>query len=199
MSNLPPFLLDLYQFWTERLANELDESLRYHSVHHTQEVFNCCSTRASIEKLPEKSRDSLLLAALFHDTGFLYQSYQHEKRSCEIVEEVLAKLQFPLSEIQYIQQLILSTQLPQSPFDLPSSILCDCDLHYLGTSKYQEYSDALRFELEMRNGPMDELDWINLQINFLENHLYHTPWAQQELNKGKQKVLKKLLQQRSAL
>lgn len=199
MRDLPPYLLDLHQFWTARLAAELDTNLRYHSASHTLEVFQCCFQRAVAEGLTFEERDRLLLAALFHDTGFLYQSHQHEKRSCAIAEEALRKLHFSNGEIEYIQKLILSTQLPQSPFDLPSSILCDCDLHYLGTSNYDQYSKNLRHEIEVRNGLMDELTWLNLQIDFLEKHHFHTPWAQQTLENGKQTVLKELLQKRSSL
>jgi hypothetical protein len=67
--------------------------------------------------------------------------------------------------------------VPQNPKNLLESIICDVDLDYLGRKDFYEISDLLYQELLERLDFFDRTQWDKIQIEFLENHHYHTEFA----------------------
>ncbi|HEY0092358.1 MAG TPA: HD domain-containing protein, partial [Flavobacterium sp.] len=76
-------------FILNRLTTELPPHLQYHSINHTLDVYRTAAMIASKENIDEAQMRLLLIAALFHDSGFLFQSKGHEVISCKIATEVL--------------------------------------------------------------------------------------------------------------
>lgn len=185
--------------WLMKLREELNADLLYHGVHHTEEVIEVCEIRSIEEQLNEDDRCLLLVAALFHDSGFLIESKGHELHSCDLARKQLPEFGYSKEEIEYVCQLIMTTKVPQSPFDHLSKILCDADLYYLGTNRYAVVSQKLRDELEIANGSMSEKDWLNLQLGFLKSHTFHTQWAKENLESNKQARIQELTEQLEAL
>ena len=70
------------------LSAQLDKKLCYHNIDHTLDVIEQAEQIALSEKIsPAKEILLLKVAALFHDTGFLYVYTGHEEKSCEIARE----------------------------------------------------------------------------------------------------------------
>jgi uncharacterized protein len=182
-----------------KLREELNASLLYHGVHHTEEVIEVCEIRSKEEGFSDDDRCLLLVAALFHDSGFLIESKNHELHSCDLARKQLPEFGYSQEEIDYICRLIMTTRIPQSPFDKLSRILCDADLYYLGTSRYKVVSKNLRDELEISHGKMTEFAWLELQLDFLKSHQFHTEWAQKYLESKKQDRILELIQELNAL
>ena len=166
------------------LKENLPEHLSYHSVNHIQDVI------ASVEKIAESENvndeDMVLLktAALFHDTGFLYGSKNHEEKSCEIAQQYLADYEYSQSQIEKISGMIMATKIPQTPHNNLEQILADADLDYLGRDDFFVIGDKLFEELSMFGIVNSERDWNLLQEKFLESHHYFTQTA---INSRKQK------------
>ena len=70
-----------------RLQKELPKHLTYHSVFHVRDVMKAAERIAVSEKVNEDDLILLKTAALFHDTGFMYNPKNHEEKSCEIAQE----------------------------------------------------------------------------------------------------------------
>lgn len=177
------------------LDDGLDPRLTYHSTTHTLDVIQQAERIGASEGITDPRMLVLLkIAALFHDTGFLYTYKGHEKKSCEIMEKTLAGPLFNSSEITMIKDMIMATKIPQSANTLPEMILCDADLDYLGRVDFERISDRLHQEMINYDLVKTESEWDKLQVRFFESHSYLTSSSQRDRNPMKLQQLEKLRQ-----
>ena len=177
----------------DRLANEINPLLAYHNRSHTAEVVENAERIARIEGITgERELLLLMLAALFHDTGFLYVNNGHEEKSCMIAMDELRDWDFEPSERDMICTLIMATKVPQMPQTRLEEIICDADLDYLGRSDFWEISNNLKKEYLGLGTIRSEEEWLPLEIKFLESHRYFTEISKKIRAPEKQKHLKQL-------
>ena len=157
---------------------ELDPGLSYHCIEHTLDVVKHSTRVALDESINEKEMYLLKIAALYHDTGFLYAYKDHENKSCEIFLEDSKLFQFREGDKKIILDLIMATKVPQQSKNLLQKIICDADLDYLGRHDFDEIAGRLKKEFLNYGIIADENEWRHLQIKFLENHAYHTNSSQ---------------------
>ena len=182
---------DIFQL----LDDGLDPRLTYHSTVHTRDVMQQAERIAASEGITDHGTLLLLqVAALFHDTGFLYSYKGHEEKSCEIMEKSLADSKFNLSEMAIIKNMIMATKIPQSPHTLPEMILCDADLDYLGRVDFEQISDRLWMEMINYKLIKTEPEWNQVQVSFFEGHRYFTNYSQRDRNPIKMQQLEMLRQ-----
>ncbi len=160
-----------------KLKHELPHSLTYHSTKHITDVYRSAQKLAKLEKVKGEDLTLLLTAVLFHDSGFIWQLYQHEVVSCEIVNKHLPDFGYTPEQIERICGMIMATRIPQSPRNLLEEIICDSDLDYLGREDFFEIGLGLYKELCMYDIVDNENDWNRLQVRFLESHHYFTESA----------------------
>ena len=157
------------------LNDKLDPKLTYHNLAHTQDVMNQVERIARGENISDINDLMLLkVAALFHDSGFLYVYKHHEERSCQIMEEFMQDGDFSQEDITRIKGMIMATQIPQTPHNLMEKIICDADLDYLGRDDFEKISNGLKEEFLVYQVIKSESDWDPLQIGFFEAHNYFT-------------------------
>ncbi|MEP7268001.1 MAG: HD domain-containing protein [Saprospiraceae bacterium] len=179
-----------------KLEKELPAGLTYHGVHHTMDVMQAGLAIAETEKLSKKDIQLLRLAIWFHDSGFTSTYRGHEEAGCLIAKKMLPKFHFDNEDIEVICGLIRATKIPQTPDTLLERIICDADLDYLGRSDVYEIADTLFQEIKNKIGPINENDWNDLQISFLEAHNYFTSFAKKHRAPSKLKYLKQLKKQK---
>ena len=75
------------KFILNKLKKELPKNLTYHSINHIRDVYRSAKLLAKMEKVKGVDLTLLLTAVLFHDSGFLWQPYEHERVSCEIASK----------------------------------------------------------------------------------------------------------------
>ncbi|MBS1743270.1 MAG: HD domain-containing protein [Bacteroidetes bacterium] len=167
----------IYTLVLNRLK-ELAPALSYHCIEHTLDVLQQASRVAKDENINEKELYLLRVAALYHDTGFLYKYKDHESKSCEIFLEDSKQFTFTDSDKRIIVDLIMATRVPQQPKTLLQRIICDADLDYLGRHDFDVIAAKLKSEFFNFGIVSDEKDWHTLQKMFLENHSYHTSSSQ---------------------
>ena len=68
----------------------------------------------------------------------------------------------------------MATKIPQQPEDKLSQLLCDADLDYLGREDFYSIGNTLYQELKTRSVVEEESTWMEIQINFLEQHQFFT-------------------------
>lgn len=175
------------------LRHQLGEQLFYHCHEHTIDVLEGCKRLSDMEDVNEYNRYLIYTAALFHDSGFIHSPVEHEKRSAEIAAQMLPEFGYTQAEIEEIGRMIISTKLPQSPFDLNSSILCDADLDYLGRPDFFDIAPTLREEWKHMGKLFTDVEWLQLQKSFLSNHRYHCKSACNLRKETKEKNLQEVL------
>ncbi|MBD3907142.1 HD domain-containing protein [Chryseobacterium sp. Ch-15] len=161
----------------KRLRENLPEHLSYHSVMHVKDVIDAVEKIAKSEGVSDEDLLLLKTAALFHDTGFLYGSKNHEEKSCEIAVEYLSDNGYSDLQIEKIKGMIMATKIPQTPKNHLEQIVADADLDYLGRDDFFVIGDKLFEELSMFGIVNSERDWNLLQEKFLESHHYFTETA----------------------
>ena len=176
----------------ERMRSGLSSELTYHSIDHTLAVFNQCKILAESEGISPSELRLLLVAALYHDAGYLFIATGHEDVSCDIVAGNLPNFGYTNSDVATICSLIMATKIPQHPESHLAEILCDADLDYLGKSDYFVYADKLYQEMKSHGDVSDRIAWNKMQLEFLNAHHYFTKSAILARNEQKAENIKQL-------
>ncbi|MBV5314530.1 MAG: HD domain-containing protein [Prolixibacteraceae bacterium] len=182
----------LYEKTISRLGKDLPAYLTYHDANHTRYVLEKTILIAEKEKVSDHELFLLKVAALYHDTGYLKSSENHETESCRIATQDLAELGFVETEIDQICNMIMATKIPQQPKSNIEGILADADLEYLGTSEFDVISDKLLTELKHFRPELTTNQWLSMQIDFISKHKYHTEYCQTHYKSTKLKNLEKI-------
>lgn len=159
-----------------RLEKELPAHLTYHTAGHTKKVVELTGLLSEEEGLSDHEIQLLLIAAVFHDTGFLVSPIDHEEISVKIFREY----DLPLEEEEKlkIDRYIRATRIGAPLTSREEYIITDADLFYLGTDGYLPISDQLRKEWENLGNHYTDKQWFDLQVRFMENHKFRTRSAQ---------------------
>ena len=183
----------LKRFIIEKLKKELSEKLTYHGALHTLYVLKSCNQY--IKRMQIGANDAYLLrtAAIMHDTGFMWNFDNHEDESIKYTKELLPGWNYSSSDIDKIVGMIQATKKPQQPKNALEQILADSDLDYLGTEYFYTIGNKLYTELLAINKISTKEEWNRLQVTFLQEHKYHTPFAIKYRKPVKQKYLKEIM------
>ncbi|MEO1624895.1 MAG: Pycsar system effector family protein, partial [Bacteroidota bacterium] len=147
-------------------------------------------------EVSEQELFRLRIAALFHDTGYTRTYEQHEQASQDIARETLAPMGLEETEINAICQLIEATILFRPPSNLLEQIIKDADLNNVGSEAFQASSNKLRHEWKVfLKEEYDEEGWAKNTLQFLQEHQFYTPVAQDKFGQHKKRNLKKLEKQ----
>lgn len=184
----------LKKFVLGKLVNELSDKLTYHGVNHTIHVLKTCNQYIKRMHVPANEAYLLRTAALMHDTGFIWNYENHEQESIRFTKELLPFWKYTNTEIEKIIGIINATKIPQTPHNLLEQIMGDADLDYLGTDLFHKIGNKLYRELMALNKITNEEQWDRIQVNFLQNHVYHTPFAKKHREPVKQKYLVEILE-----
>lgn len=186
-----------FTFFREKVLNtltlEISPLLSYHNAGHTVEVLEQTERIARAEGISDKQQLLILkLAALYHDTGFLFVYKGHEEISCEIARRDLANSDLTDKEMDLICNIIMATRVPQMPHTHLEEIICDADLDYLGRDDFWIISNNLKKEFLQFGLIGCEDEWINREIQFIEPHSYFTKASQKLRDPEKLKHLSRL-------
>ncbi len=161
----------------KKLSEELSAQLSYHTIDHVTDVYEACEQIAKVEGIPGEELELLLTAALYHDSGYLVQSKDHERISCQIARKHLPAFEYSETQVEMICGMIMATKLPQSPRNRLEEILCDADLDYLGRDDFYRIANRLYKEFYREGIVSSEQEWNKVQLKFLEDHQYFTRTA----------------------
>ncbi len=188
---LEKYFNEQYPRVTEVLSSQLNPHYYYHNLRHTLDVIENTQIIGKAEGLEPIDLWVLKIAALFHDTGFLDQRKHHEIAGVEFFKK---QVDFKLDNnlIEKISNCILATQMPQNPKNLLECVICDADLDYLGRNDFEEIGLDLFQELKYCNEIATETEWDEMQVKFLQNHIFHTHYSKTNREPIKQQHLSKL-------
>jgi adenylate cyclase len=183
MSELESFFEEQYPIIRDRLTHSLHPEYHYHNIRHTMDVIEQSQIIGEAEGLNKRELLLLKIAALFHDTGFLKNRKDHESTSVEYFK-IAATNQLSPEDIIQISQSIMSTKMPQMPFNQIDKVLCDADLDYLGREDFIAIAGALFREMNFCDEIQSEDEWDLLQVQFLSRHQFHTQFSKNNRGPG---------------
>ena len=178
----------------QKLKADLPGHFFYHNIDHTLDVYQCAESIAAKEDISDTDKRILLIAALYHDCGYLLQIRDHETASANIARESLTKFGYSPREIEQVCAIIMATRIPQSPTSHLEKIICDADLDYLGRADFLETGQKLYRELLATGQVNNPEEWDDLQVVFLQQHQYFTKTSKQDRQPKQQDNLSTLQQ-----
>ncbi len=158
----------------DRLETELSSNLYYHGIHHTLDVYEVSIKIAELENLNQEEKILVNTAALYHDSGFLFQYEENEVLAVEMVNEVLPNFGYNAHQIKTIGEIILTTRVKARPVSLLEKVMCDADYDYLGRNDVTKIAETLHQELAEHGFLFSKDEWNETQIKFLKKHEYYT-------------------------
>jgi len=162
---------------SEFQKNSPDNNL-YHNFDHTLDVVQISVEIASAMGISTNDYEELVIAAWFHDIGHFETCLGHEEISAKKAKFFLVDFNLPAEKINRIVNCIMATKIPQTPTNNIGEILCDADLHHLGTKEFYLKSEFLRNEIKLKdNCEFSTQEWIRKNIDFLNSHHYFTDYA----------------------
>ena len=173
-----------------KIDAELDKSLTYHCYAHTLDVMKQALALAEIDDLAEHERLLLMIAAAFHDAGFLLQKPKNEPIGAEMASEaMLASNEFSVEEREMVWQMIMDTQLnaegpAQTARTHLSPWLLDADLANLGRDDFWHQTTLLSEEMQI---PIEEM--LPFTQTLMARHGWLSPAGQLLFSEKKQQNL----------
>ena len=155
------------------LTTGLDPRLVYHTLAHTAYVAAQAQALATAAALPPPQAEELLLAAWFHDTGYLDTYDGHEYASMVRAEAWLRKQGVGAERIELIKNLIRATHRDEPRRTELEKLLVDADMSNLAAADFRARAELIRAEWELRlDKSYSDAEWAELQLNFMLAHRY---------------------------
>jgi predicted metal-dependent HD superfamily phosphohydrolase len=174
-------------FINELFSRRNQVVLKYHNLHHTENVVARCYEIASHFDLTNPELFCLISAAWFHDCGHLFNELaDHEKAGSDLMAAFLKSCLTSDSLITIITNCIIVTKMPSRPVTEIEKIICDADTYHFGTPEFLITDTRIYEEMESRLS-IHISNKIDKSIRLLESHQFFTPYCQETLNSGKKK------------
>jgi predicted metal-dependent HD superfamily phosphohydrolase len=162
-------------FLEPKLEKELDPRLTYHTLAHTAYVVKQARNLADDAHLSPEQTEELLLAAWFHDTGYLDTYDGHEYKSMARAEAWLKEKKYDLARIEVIKNLIRATHRDEKANTELEKMLVDADMSNLAADDFRARAELIRNEWELAlDKSYTTPDWAELQLNFMLAHKYQS-------------------------
>lgn len=176
------------------LKDKLSILYSYHNFCHTTSVVNAVKELCANENIGSDDEEKLLIAAWFHDTGYINGFENHEKESVKIVTEFLIDKNKSPEFIENVSSLIFATAICCEPITHLEKIIKDADFVNLTTKDYISSCELLRTEWKNTvNKIFSNEEWAIENLSFLENtHRFYTDYAKEKWQPLKEKNLKRI-------
>ncbi|MBF4517983.1 HD domain-containing protein [Flavobacterium sp. ANB] len=178
-------------FVSNLLKDKLSNLYSYHNFNHTLTVVNAVKVLSKKEDVNADEKEILLVAAWFHDTGYIEGYEKHEEESVKIAAKFLKEHGQSEEFIGNVSKLILATVKEYVPQTHLEKIIKDADFAHLVGPEYFTTCELLRLELKNTwNISFSNTEWTKENLNFLLNkHRFYTNYALKKWQPLKEKNL----------
>jgi predicted metal-dependent HD superfamily phosphohydrolase len=177
----------------ELFRDKYDTRSTYHSFEHTREVAQAAEKIGKESDLSPEELEVVIIAAWFHDTGYLFSKEKHEAASVKAAEEFLRANGYPDNNLARVSACIMATEMNHMPENLMEEVLHDADFINLANPDSLSKSELLRQEaINYGEQEPGEEEWLTAELKFLLNHRYYTDYAQHKLESKKSDNIKKI-------
>ena len=178
-------------FVSNLLKDKLSNLYSYHNFNHTFTVVNAVKELCKKEDVSSDEKEILLVAAWFHDTGYIDGYENHEQESVKIATAFLKEKGQSDEFIASVSNLIMATVKEYVPKTHLEKIIKDADFAHLVGAEYETTCELLRIELK-NTWKLDfsNVEWAKENLNFLMNkHRFYTDYALRKWQPLKEKNL----------
>jgi predicted metal-dependent HD superfamily phosphohydrolase len=189
--------IEAHRYVVNRLEGELSDDLVYHGLHHTLDVIETTELIAKSEGLSLQEITMVKTAALYHDTGFIFEYENNERLAIDLAQETLPEFGYTYSEIEIISGMIEATISHIKPRNHWEQIMVDADFDYFGREDFEAIAETLYKELIKHGTEYSAKQWDEVQMLFLQKHRYYTNFSIENRLPIKQKSLSKLIERLS--
>jgi predicted metal-dependent HD superfamily phosphohydrolase len=185
---------DSERFIRDLFDKEIKENLRYHDIKHTEYVAGQAERIGLSSGLSQEELQVVVVAAWFHDSGFVSRSDGHEEESQNIARKFLSSKKMSEAFIDEVLTCIEATKMPQNPGDnLLAQVVCDADMAYLSEDFYMGRTALLRKEWNHESETkLSKKTYYQETVELFTNHRYYTKYGENEFSPGKAKNFKSL-------
>jgi predicted metal-dependent HD superfamily phosphohydrolase len=173
------FIEEAENFVCKLLKDKLSVLYFYHDCNHTLEVVAAVKELSKEEKLSPLESEIVLLAAWFHDIGYIYGCENHEDHSVDIVSDFLKEKDKSDEYIQNVSSVIKATVFDYVPQTLLEKVIKDADFFHFTKEDYPIKCNLLRREWESTNRvKYTDLEWAQENLRMLSQcQVYYTDYA----------------------
>ncbi|GAA3775855.1 Pycsar system effector family protein [Flavobacterium ginsengiterrae] len=178
-------------FVSNLLKDKLSNLYSYHNFNHTFTVVTAVKELCKKEDVEDDDKEALLVAAWFHDTGYVDGYEDHENKSVKIASDFLKEKGKSEKFINLVSSLILATAKEYEPKTHLEKIIKDADYAHLMGTEYVTTCELLRLELKNTGiVSFTNAEWTKENLNFLLNkHRFYTDYALRKWQPLKEKNL----------
>ena len=181
---------------TDLFAQHPAPALHYHNLSHTQQVVRAAQEIAHSYSLTEEERAAVVIAAWFHDVGYLKNYEDHETEGAALAQTFLSQHKVSEAFIRQVTACIEVTAWPPHPSGPLQEIICDADMAHLAANDYLTRIQDLRKEIKEHTGSkLRKTKWTQRNRQFFEKHTYFTEYAKTHYGPRKQANYKALVAQ----
>ncbi len=196
---MTPILNAAKDYVLKTLNEELPNGFLYHNYNHTERVVKHVYELLDAEGIEGDEAENILIAAWFHDIGFVKDPENHEEIGAAMIEEFLTTHHFTdPKRVAYIQGCIKATKFGSDPETIGQQVLVDADFSHFSSKNYDQISALLRQEWKLtKSKEYTDVEWLEENINmFNMHHRYYTAHAVKEWQPMKHNNLLNLIKQR---
>jgi predicted metal-dependent HD superfamily phosphohydrolase len=163
--------------------DKLSPDYIYHNFNHTLRVVNNTIVIAKEEGISDDDTQIAILAAWFHDLGYIEGDKHHEKRSAEMAQKFLEKRGYPQEKIAKVVRLIEVTEMQVEPETHLEKIIKDADCSHFADGNYALLSGLLREEWKLtQEKRFTDLEWaLGNRKMLLHHHRFFTEYGKNTL------------------
>lgn len=182
------------EFVSKLFKDKLSTLFTYHNFNHTLGVVAAVNQITEAENINLLDKEILLIAAWFHDTGYIQGCTNHEDSSINIVSTFLKDKEKSSDYIAKVCSLINATRYGYEPQTLFEKIIKDADYFHLGSEEYLSSCESLRIEWKnLDQKCFSDNDWVVENSDFLINrHRFYTDFALQHWQSIKEKNIESI-------
>ena len=171
INNAKLFVIDFF-------GRNKDPKYLFHTLEHTLNVVQQTEQIGKEEKLTEQEMQAVLIAAWFHDTGYLIQLEDHESFSIQTVRSFFEKYPAEPEVYEMVEACIKATKRDHEPVTLPEKVIMDADVSHLGNPDFISISKKLRKERSFcMNREVPSLEYWKGTLAFMERQQFYTNYA----------------------
>lgn len=188
MSDQKDLLQEADNYVQQQILENLPNTYLFHNYEHTTEVVNSAKKLAKSANLGEEENFQLLMAAIFHDLGYVKSHEGHEKESAAMAAAFLREHGLEKKQIDKIKKLILSTKEEEEPETELEKLLHDACWSFLGRKRFFRRAQLLEMEYEqINNVKISKKKWNRRMLDLQLNTAFLTPYALEEYGSRKNK------------
>ncbi|MEO7523177.1 MAG: Pycsar system effector family protein [Ferruginibacter sp.] len=187
-------IIELEQHVTTLFKTYQSPKLLFHNLQHTENVVSKTKEIARHYELGEHEMLILVIAAWFHDTGYLFSPpAEHEEKSVEIMKLFAREKQVPFDIVNEVSGCIMATKAPRHPAGILQEILCDADTFNLGTTDFKRTNEIVFQEFQNASDvALSRKAFDEGALIMLKQHKFYTGFCKEQLTGVKKENMKKI-------